>query len=165
MREEIVEILVKCKTRIGLAVLRIVCFVLCAICILLALQGGIVFFIAGCALGIAGYYAGSYSQVEYEYTFCEKEIDIDAIYSQSRRTHIITLDLTKMEALVSVKSDKMKEFENRQLAVKDFTSHNKENSDEVYALIYDGGFKVLLEPTERLINAISYVSPRKIFKA
>ena len=138
MREEIVEILVKCKTRIGLAVLRIVCFVLCAICILLALQGGIVFFIAGCALGIAGYYAGSYSQVEYEYTFCEKEIDIDAIYSQSRRTHIITLDLTKMEALVSVKSDKMKEFENRQLAVKDFTSHNKETGMK-YMLLYMTG--------------------------
>ena len=58
----------------------------------------------------------------------------------------------------------MKEFASRQFIVKDFSSHNKENKDSVYALFYDGGLKILMEPDERLLNAISYVSPRKIFK-
>lgn len=164
MRDEIVEVLVRCKTKIGLMILRIVLFVLCALAVILAMQGGIVFLIAAVILGGAGYFAGSYAQVEYEYTYCEKEIDIDAIYSQARRKHIMTLELSKMEAFVRVESDKMKEFEKRQFIVKDFSSHNKENKDKVYALFYDGGLKILMEPDERLLNAISYVSPRKIFK-
>ena len=101
MRDEIVEVMVKCRTNIGLAILRIICFVLCALAVLgaTAIGGGLLMYAVAVAFGAAGYFAGSYSQVEYEYAYCEKEIDIDAIYSQSRRKHIMTLSLDKMEAI------------------------------------------------------------------
>ena len=166
MRDELVEVLVKCKPKTGLAILRILCFVLCAICVLLgtAVMGGWLFFIAAVVFGLAGYFAGLFSQVEYEYTYCDKEIEIDAIYSQTNRKHITTLELGKMEAFVRVKGDRMSEYANRQFVVRDYSSHDKENADKVYALIYDGSLKILMEPDERLIGAVSYIAPRKVFR-
>ena len=54
MRDELVEVLVKCKPKTGLAILRILCFVLCAICVLLgtAVMGGWLFFIAAVVFGL-----------------------------------------------------------------------------------------------------------------
>ena len=166
MRDEIVEVMVKCRTNIGLAILRIICFVLCALAVLgaTAIGGGLLMYAVAVAFGAAGYFAGSYSQVEYEYAYCEKEIDIDAIYSQSRRKHIMTLSLDKMEASVRVNGDHMGEYKNRQCVSRDFTSHDKQNADNVYAIFYDGGLKILIEPGEKLLDVISYFSPRKIFK-
>lgn len=167
MRDEIVEVMVKCKTNIGLMILRIILFVLCALSVLLSSamrSGGILLFILAVILGAAGYFAGSYSQVEYEYGYCEKEIDIDAIYSQSRRKHIMTLQLDKMEAIVRVNGDKWGEFKNRTVVTKDFTSHDKANADKVYAIFYDSGLKILIEPGDKLLDVIGYFSPRKIFR-
>lgn len=164
MRDEIVEVLVKCKTKIGLSILRVLCFVLCGLGVILTTQFGTWMFVIAILFGVAGYFAGSYSQVEYEYTYCDKEIDIDAIYSQSRRKSIMTIDLDKMEAIVGLKSSKYGEYSHRQCVVRDFTSHDRTHEDKVYAIYYDGGLKILIEPGDRLLNAISYISPRKIFK-
>ena len=44
------------------------------------------------------------------------------------------------------------------------STKDKANTDNVYALFYDGNIKILLEPNDRLIDAISYIAPRKVFK-
>ena len=76
----------------------------------------------------------------------------------------MTLTLDKMEAIVRVNGDHMAEYKNRQCVSRDFTSHDKQNADNVYAVFYDGGLKILIEPGEKLLDVISYFSPRKIFK-
>jgi len=165
MREELVETLVKCKKNIGLTILMMLLYVLCGLTVLIGLGfGQFLIILVGGVLGFLGWFVGSRSQVEYEYTYCDKEIDIDIIYNQTNRKRITTLDMGKMEALVRVNSSKMGEFKNRQLVTKDYSSKRAENAEEVYALIYEGGTMYLIEPGERLLNALSYVCPRKIFK-
>ena len=165
MRDEIVEQLVKCKPAMGLMILKYASFVLCALGIVFAIiGGGIIGLLIAVVFGSAGYYAGVYSQVEYEYVYCNKELDIDVIYSQTKRKTLTTLDLGKMEALVRVKGSKMSEYERRQCAVTDYSTKDKANTDNVYALFYDGNLKILLEPNDRLLDAISYIAPRKVFK-
>lgn len=166
MRDEIVEVLVKVKNNIGLSALKIVCYVLCAVAIVYAMiGGGLIGLVAAVICGGAGYVAGTYSQVEYEYVYCNKEIDIDAIYCQSKRKSVMNIDLGKMEAFVRVKSAKMDNYNGRQFAVvKDFTTQNAENADNVFALLYDGNVKILMEPNDKLIDAIYYVAPHKVFK-
>lgn len=164
MRDELVEVLVKCKTNIGLKALQVLAYVLCGVCVLGSMVGfGMVALLFAIVFGIAGYLSGMYSKVEYEYTYCNKEMDVDVIYSQIKRKHKTTFDLTKMEALVRVNSDKMKEFERREFKVMKYHTGRKENEDKVYALIYDGTTKVLMEPDERLLEAINYMFPRKVF--
>lgn len=165
MRDEIVEVLVKCKTNLGLRAFAIILFILCGLAAVLGMFGyGLVGFIAAIVFGIMGYFANSNSQVEYEYTYCDKELDIDAIYSQTKRKHITTLELGKMEALVRVGSGKMNEYSRRQCVTKDYSTKNKNTADNVYALFYDGNLKILIEPNERLLNAIAYIAPRKVIK-
>lgn len=165
MREEFVEVLVKCKKNIGLAFAMILLYTLCALAVLGGLAfGSFIAIIVGAVLGFCGYLAGSKSSIEYEYTYCDKEIDIDVIYSQQKRKSVMTLDIGKMEALVRMNGDKFGEYKNRQLLVKDFSSKKPENADAMYAMIYEGNIMYILEPGERLLNALSYVCPRKIFK-
>lgn len=165
MRDEIVEVLVKCKTNMGLRTLGIVLYILCGVAVVIALLGfGIVGYIAAIIFGVMGFFANSNSQVEYEYTYCDKELDIDAIYNQTKRKHVTTLELSKMEALVRVEGSRMNEYSRRQCITKDYSTKNKNTKDNVYALFYDGSIKVLIEPNERLLNAIAYVAPRKVFK-
>lgn len=165
MRDEIVEQLIKCKPAIGLTVLKYVSYVLCALGIVFFLiGGGIIGLLLAVIFGVAGYYAGVYSQVEYEYVYCDKELDIDVIYSQSKRKTLVSLDLGKMEALVRVEGTKMSEYSRRECKTTSYTTNDKANMDKVYALFYDGNLKVLFEPNEKLLGAISYVAPRKVFK-
>lgn len=165
MREELVEVLVKCKKNILLTVGMLLLYIICGLVALYGLfTGNMIVVLVGVAIGFGGYALGSKSSVEYEYTYCSKEIDVDVIYSQIKRKKVTTIDLSKMEALVRVNSSKMNEFNNRQFIVKDFSSKKADHADEVYALIYDDNIKYLIEPGERMLNAISYVCPRKIFK-
>ena len=165
MREEFVEVLVKCKKNIGLTILMILLYTICALVVLGGLLfGNFIMLLIGAVVGFCGYLAGSKSSIEYEYTFCNKEIDVDIIYSQQKRKPVTTLDLSKMEALVRVNGDKFAEYKNRQFASRDFSSKRAENADEVYAMICEGNIMYLIEPGERLLNALSYVCPRKIFK-
>lgn len=165
MKEDIVEVLVPCKQRTGLIILRFLFYLLAAAAAFLWFMGaGFVAFLIAAALGIAGYYVGTFSFVEYEYAYCDKEIDIDVIYCQQKRKHLLTLDTGKIEAIVRVGGSKMKEYENRQQVVKKYDSGKKENADKVYALMYDGTTEILMEPGERLLNTLSYVCPRKIYK-
>lgn len=164
MREDFVETLVKRKTNLGLSALMIFLYIICGVCVLLALVGGGLpaLFIAIIA-GISAYISGHYSKVEFEYSYCNKELDVDAIYAQTTRRHQVTLDLSKMEALVRVNSAKMKEFANRQCKTVNYASGEKKNADAVYALFYDGTTKYLIEPDDELLDAIKYMYARKVF--
>lgn len=166
MRDEIVEVLVKCKTNFALSVAKVLLYVLCAVAVVLGmLSGAFALILLAAVFGGAGYFAGVYSQVEYEYVYCDKELDIDVIYSQSKRKNVMNIDLGKMEAFVRTSSAKMDNFNGRQFAaVKDFSTKNKETANDVFALIYDGNLKILIEPNEKLINAIYYVAPSKVHK-
>ncbi|MCR5799109.1 MAG: DUF6106 family protein [Lachnospiraceae bacterium] len=165
MKEDLVEVLVACKTKGGLMVLRIVLYILCGVAALLGLTGvGLIPIIVAVILGILGYLAGSRASIEYEYAYFDKEIVIDAIYSQQKRKHMFTIETGKIEAIVRVNGSKMKEYERRQFVTRDYSTGKKENAEEVYAFIYEGSLKILMEPGERLLNTLGYVCPRKIYK-
>lgn len=165
MREELVEVLVKVKKNMLLALAMILLYTLCGCLVLYGmLMTSFLVMLIGAVLGFLGYLCGTKSSIEYEYTYCSKEIDIDIIYSASKRKKVLTIDLSKMEALVRVSGNKMGEYKNRQVLVKDYSSKNPENAENVYALFYEGNIEYLIEPGERLLNALSYVCPRKIFK-
>ena len=54
-------------------------------------------------------------------------------------------------------------YENRSLDTKDYTSGYSQNADKRYVLIYDGQKKIILEPSDKMIETIYTVSPRKVF--
>ena len=58
----------------------------------------------------------------------------------------------------------LKEYNGRELMVKDFSSRYASNAGKRYVLIYDGQKKVIFEPSDKLVEAIYMVSPRKVVK-
>lgn len=165
MREDFVETLVKRKNNLGLSILMVLLYIICGVCVLLSMVGlGLAALLFAIILGISGYICGHYSKVEFEYSYCNKELDVDAIYAQTTRRHQITLDLSKMEAFVRVNGSTMKEYANRQCKTIDYSSKDKKNADAVYALFYDGTAKYLIEPDDKLLDAIKYMYARKVFE-
>ena len=165
MREELVEVLVKVKKNMLLALAMILLYTLCGCLVLYGmLMTSFLVMLIGAVLGFLGYLCGTKSSIEYEYTYCGKEIDVDVIYNATKRKKLITIDLNKLEAMVRVQGSKMGEYKNRQVVVKDFSSKKPEQEGDVYALFMEGNIEYLMEPGDRLLNALSYVRPRKIFK-
>lgn len=165
MRDEVVEVLIKSKNNGKMIALKISMIILCILAVLSAITlfGSIAFIVAVIAGGIA-FWANGRTKIEYEYTYFQKELQVDIIYNQENRKPVATYDLSKMEACVKVKSDKMGEYERRQLVTKDYSSKKNENESQVYAIIYDGSTKILFEPNEKLLKSINYDFPRKVFE-
>ena len=165
MREDFVETMVKKSNNMLLTALMVLFYMICAGFVILALLAGSVsFFLIAIIAGVIAYICGHFSKIEYEYSYCDREMDVDAIYSQNTRRHKATYDLNKMEAMVRINGSKMKEFAGRNLKTIDYSSGIRENKDSVYAIFYDGTTKLLIEPDEKLLEAIKYMFPRKVFE-
>ena len=85
--------------------------------------------------------------VEYEYTLLNYDMDIDAIYSRSKRKKKLSFDLRTAEVIAPASSGELSSC--RVSKVWDFTS--RRNPDRVYAVVVSNGqalVKVLLEPDE-----------------
>lgn len=102
--------------------------------------------------------------VEYEYTYVNGSLDIDAIYSKSSRKKKASFDLSDMEVFAPWPSDKISEYTNRGAKIQDFTSGREENRDKFYGLVLskNGAQTVyLLEPDDRMLKDIRMRAPSK----
>lgn len=110
--------------------------------------------------GVAAYFVGLYSQVEYEYLYLDKELSVDRILAQSKRKKVGTYTVDRMEVFAPVNSHHLDGFRNRDVRVEDYSG---EDSGQCYCMYYEGGVKVLLSPTADMVKALKNVAPRKVF--
>ncbi len=163
MNETYVELLVKKKTPIYMAFLKILTMML-AVCFVLV--GTVLWpaLIIGVVMGIAAYFIYLNADVEYEYLYLDKELTVDKIMAKSKRKRIATFDMTKMEILAPIHSHHLDSYKNRKDKVMDFSSGEIKQPDVRFAFYYDGRSKVIIEPDEELFKAIMMIAPRKVFK-
>ena len=163
MGDSYVECLVEREKNMGLFVLRIVMYVLCAICIFLALGGMSALFLVGVAFGVVGAVVIPAPEVEYEYLYIGKELSIDKIIAKSKRKKTAEFDLNKMEIMCPVNSHELDSYKNKNLSVKDFSS--KKADAKIYAIVYRDDKQeciIYIEPNQELLQAIKTVFPRKV---
>lgn len=101
--------------------------------------------------------------VEYEYIFCDGQLDFDKIMGGAKRKTVLRVDFEKVEIVAPVNSHSLDSYNNNpQIKVKDFTS--MQPNKKVYALILreEGITKILFEPNEKMIECIKQKTPRKI---
>lgn len=136
----------------GLTVLMIVgLFMFQSIVIVLAIFG----------FGVC-YYMFPRFNVEYEYIFCDGQLDFDKIMGNAKRKNSMRIDFEKVDLMAPAKSHSLDGYNNAQVKVRDFTSLNPEG--HVYAIIYNGEkekVKILFEPNEKMIACIKQKAPRK----
>lgn len=98
---------------------------------------------------------------EYEYIFCDGQLDFDKIMSGSRRKTMLQVDFEKVECVVPEDSHSAQGFHDAK--VLDFSS--REASHKKYVIlckVKEEKTKIYFEPSERMLSAMQTKSPRKV---
>ena len=163
MNDSVIEVLVDQKTTVGIKVLKVVLIAATVLMAIWSLFFGIVALLIAVLLGVAAYFVGLRTKIEYEYTYFSKELDVDVIYSMQKRKKVTSYDLTKLEMLAPANSYHLDEFRNRNYKVCDYSSRKEDHEQDVYVMYIAGTDKVIFEPTQEMVKAISNIAPRKVF--
>lgn len=160
-----VETLVKKRTTATDMLKKAGLILLTAAAAFVALFLSIWFIAAVIGLGVACFFLLPTFDVEFEYLLVNRELDIDKIFSKSRRKKAEQFHLEEMELFAPVKSSRLDSYKNNmQLRVKDYSSQSGEEG--VYAMIIRddrGVYKVLLEPDAAMLDAMRKTFPNKVF--
>ena len=157
---ERIEVMVKRKTPV---VMKVTQYVLILLAVFLVYMFGILAILFSVIAGVLAWFVGIRSNVEYEYTYFDKELDVDVIFSMQKRKHINTYDLSQLEVLAPRGSYHLDAFKNREVKAKDFSTQYPENEKNVYVMYLSGSEKVIFEPTPELVKTIANIAPRKVF--
>lgn len=129
-----------------------------------AFTGMFIVVLVSVAVGYGAYYLGMNADVEYEYLYCDKEISVDKILNKSRRKHVATYSLDKIEIMAPLKSYHLDGYKNRTFKNNfDYSSKVENQPERRYVFFYEGNTKVVFEPDARMVNVIHNISPRKFY--
>lgn len=131
--------------------------------VIMGIMGAGLFYSVALFAGLGIYFVHYFTGVEYEYLYVDKSFSVDKIVAKRTRKRVANFDLERMECFAPIGHEVLRDYENRSLDTKDFSSKHSENADKRYVLIYDGQKKVIIEPSDRMIEAFYMVSPRKVF--
>lgn len=105
------------------------------------------------------------TDTEYEYQFISGDLDIDIIYGKLKRKRAKRFDMRKIEVMAPLNSDKLSSYNNNNnIKAVDYSSGYVDR--QKYAFVYpteEGKIlKVIIEPSEKMVEAIKYYAPSKV---
>ncbi len=157
----VVEVLVKRKENHLFSTLQVVCIVLAVISFVLMIFMPITIILIALFVGLR-YVFFYLADVEYEYSYFDRELTIDKIYAKSRRKKAAAYLVEKVEIAAPEKSYKLDNHKNRQCKEVDYSSGNQDSAK--FVIYYEGSTKVILEYDETLVKTMRMQSPSKIFE-
>ena len=118
-------------------------------------------------LGIVDYIFIPKLSVEFEYLYVNGELDIDRIYSQSRRKRAASYELSNMEILAPYQSHQLDSYKkNQSIKRYNYSSGIEGQGHKPYAVVIskDNAMQmVIFEPDEVMLKDIRNRAPRKVF--
>ncbi len=126
--------------------------------------GSIIFLLAAGVI-YGAYYLIVSSNLEYEYSLVNTEIDIDKIMNKTRRKRITTASIRGLEAFGTKNSPDYNRYLTNSVVSKIYACSDK-NADDVFFMVYNQGEKknmLIFNPSERIIEQIAKRNPQKQF--
>lgn len=164
MSDTYVECLVKRKQSPAAGFFKVLLIVITVIMAVLTL---VFVYLPALILGLvtcaAAYFVNLYTDLEYEYLYLDKEIQVDKVMAKSRRKRVAAYSVDRMEILAPINSYNLDNYRNRKVKEKDFSIGEELKPDLRYAMYYDGGEKIILSPSKEFVKALKNVAPRKVF--
>ena len=114
------------------------------------------------AFGVSSYILKMFGDIEFEYLYIDKELQIDRILSKNKRKRMETLDLTGLEILAPIRSHELDRYRNREMKKVDYSSGDESHDPQKYMLVMKDK-KIIFEPTEEMVKTIKTFAPRKVF--
>jgi len=106
--------------------------------------------------GFGANYLMGFLSIEYEYVFTNGELDIDIIYSRSRRKRVFTAHVNKFDIMAPLNDTTHAHEFNRMQELRDYSSGTGNADTYAFLINKDGKYlKVLIEPNEKMMAAIS----------
>ena len=109
------------------------------------------------------YFTVTYTDVEFEYLYLDKEITVDKVFHKSKRKRVKVYSLDKIEIMAPLKSWHLDSYKNRTFKVVDLSSGVEDMPEKRYTFYYNGEEQVIFEPDDHFIKMVKNVAPRKIF--
>lgn len=103
------------------------------------------------------------SAKEYEYIYTDGNLDIDVIFGQSTRKHLVTFDCRMCRMIVPAKTTKYQHEIYDKKYGKTIYACKGEPDEDTYVILGKVGdieYRVFFDPNERLITAIHQYSPK-----
>ena len=103
------------------------------------------------------------SAKEYEYIYTEGSLDIDVIYGQSTRRHLVTFDCRACRMIVPCQTKRYEHEIFEKKYGKTIYACKGTPDEDTYVILGQVGdvdYRVFFEPNERLITAIHQYSPK-----
>ena len=125
----------------------------------------VILLIVGVAFLGLGYYLLPRLATEYEYVFCDGQLDFDKISGGAKRKTMMRVDFEKLVVIAPKNSHALDGYRHNGVAVKDFTSLNPDA--KVYGMVITGGDQntmIYFEPNEKMLAAMKQKAPRKIME-
>lgn len=165
MNDAYSEVLVKKQATAMDRLKKIGLIALLSLAVLISLFFDFRFLLAVVILGVATFFLLPTFDLEYEYLLVNRELDIDKIYSKSKRKKAAQFELDGMELFAPLNSSRMERYNgDTRLKTRDYSSGDSDA--KVYAMIIRDGqeaCKVLLEPDEQMLDALYRFFPNKVF--
>ncbi len=117
-------------------------------------------------LGLAygDYFLAITRNIEFEYMVTNGDLDIDTIISKKKRKRILSVSVKDFEVIASLKSDKL--TSDIQQIKNVIHTESSPSADGLYfgVVNYKGARTVVvMEPSEKVLNALRSAAPRKVF--
>lgn len=125
------------------------------------MAGMIMFFWIGIQATLM-YFFWNHYKLEYEYIFCDGQIDFDTVRNNMKRKHILRIQLEDAEIFAPAESERIRNYR----GVDTVLNYTSLMSDaRIYALIVkkqDKMLKILFEPNDKMLRGIKNKIPRKV---
>jgi hypothetical protein len=125
--------------------------------------GQSLFFILSLAAGIGAYFVFHMLKVEYEYVFCDGQLDFDKIMNGERRKHLARVDMEQAVTIAPKNSHSLDGYRHSGVKVIDYSSMDEHA--RIWGIVITAGEQSTVyyfEPDEQMINKMKLKSPRKV---
>ena len=163
MNESYKELIVKKEMGVKEIALRAVCLIPTVLFALLGLGGFLIALAVAAVFGVLTYFVWISTDIEYEYLYLDKELNIDKIMAKSRRKKMATLEVERMEILAPEKSHQLDSYRNRDFKKVDYSAGRDLPEMKLYTIYYDGSQKIQVNLTEDFVKTMKSIAPRKVF--
>lgn len=103
--------------------------------------------------------------IEYEYVFVDGQIDFDRISGGAKRKTMLRVDMDQSEIIAPVGSHSLDSFNNLKCITKDFSSRQPGAKPYVIlATVKNEKYRIIFEPTEKMLGMMRQKSPRKVIQ-
>lgn len=163
INETYVECLVKAQSSLKFKIIKTLLIIATVISALFSLALGPWMITLALVFGLSAFTVSPLVHIEYEYLYVDRDLTVDKILNRKSRKRVATYSLSKIEIMAPFRSYRLDDYRNRQVTEKDYSIGKEEKPDRRYVMYYEGNQRIILSPSEELIQAMKYVAPRKVF--